>query len=247
MHAYDLPACGGGRMIYCFDIDGTICTLTHNSNYHKAAPFEDVIERINELYDTGNRILMMTARGSVSKVDHTVLTQEQLKNWGVKYHELIMHKKPNADLYIDDKGINIKDWRKTKIKGLVAGCFDLIHPGYIQMFKDAKDICNHLVVALHENPSTERSEKFKPIHSVEEREIILRGIRYVDEIVRYKTEEDLEKLLVDTKPDYRIVGTDYLEKEFTGKHTEGVKIYYHSREHDWSYSALRRKLCNMII
>ena len=234
-------------MIYCFDIDGTICTLTHNSNYHRAVPFLDVIMEINKLYDAGNRILMMTARGSVSKIDHTILTRKQLKEWGVKYHELIMHKKPNADLYIDDKAVNIKDWRKTKVKGLVAGCFDLIHPGYIEMFKDAKNICNYLIVALHENPAIERMEKFQPVHTLDEREIVLNGISYVDEVVRYKTEEELEQLLINIRPDYRVIGTDYLEKDFTGKNIEGIKIYYHSRDHDWSYSSLRRKLCNMTI
>ena len=247
MYAYDLFTRCGGRMIYCFDIDGTICTLTHNSNYHKATPFVDVIEEINYLYDTGNKIIMMTARGSVSKIDHTQLTKNQLSKWGVKYHELIMHKKPNADLYIDDKGININDWRKKKVKGLIAGCFDLIHPGYIQMFKDAKTVCNYLIIALHEDPSIERSSKLKPVHTVEERQVILSGIKYVDEVVHYKTEQGLYDILQRIKPQYRIVGTDYRSKNITGKDIDGIELYYHEREHKWSYSDLRKRICNTII
>tara|TARA_Y100000034_G_scaffold134462_1_gene202972 strand:+ start:448 stop:1146 length:699 start_codon:yes stop_codon:yes gene_type:complete len=230
-------------MIYCFDIDGTICTLTKNGTYAKAVPFDDVISGINELYSSGHNIIMMTARGSVSKIDYTELTKKQLQEWGVQYHELIMHKKPNADFYIDDKGINIKDWRKNKVKGFIAGCFDLIHPGYIKMFEEAKTICNHLIVALQEDPSEERKEKLRPLHSVDERKIILGSIRYIDEVVTYKTEEDLESLLLSLKPNYRILGSDYLSKKITGKNVDGVEIYYHQRDHEWSYSTLRRKIC----
>jgi uncharacterized HAD superfamily protein len=100
-------------MIYCFDIDGTICSSVENSEYHKAEKFEDCVSEINRLYSEGHRIIMMTARGSVSKKDWTELTVTQLNDWGVKYHELIMHKKPNADFFIDDKAINASDWRQS--------------------------------------------------------------------------------------------------------------------------------------
>ena len=130
-----------------------------------------------------------------------------------------------------------------KITGFVAGCFDLIHPGYVHMFQDAKTICNHLIVALHENPSFERPQKYEPLHTLEERTIILKSIKYIDEIVYYKTEMDLENLLLEIKPNYRIIGSDYLEKDFTGKNIKGINVYYHERKHDWSYSKLRRKLC----
>jgi uncharacterized HAD superfamily protein len=89
-------------MIYCFDIDGTICSDS-NGKYENAYPYENFIFKINKLYDDGNIIKIMTARGAASKKDYTELTVNQLKKWGLKYHELIMNKKPNADLYIDDK------------------------------------------------------------------------------------------------------------------------------------------------
>ena len=230
-------------MIYCFDIDGTICSPTPKGMYDTAEPFVDVVEKINQLYSQGHRIIMMTARGSVSKIDYTELTKKQLKNWGVKHHELVMNKKPNADFYIDDKAVNIVDWRGKKTKGLVAGCFDIIHPGYIKMFEDARTVCEHLIIALHEDPSIDRKDKYKPLHSLAERELILKSIKYVDEVVTYRTEEQLESLIRKMKPDYRILGSDYIGKKITGKDIDGVEIHYHERDHDWSYSSLRRKIC----
>ena len=109
--------------------------------------------------------------------------------WGVKYHELEpMFHKPTADLFIDDKGINVEDWKKTLPlkKGIIAGAFDVIHPGYIRMFKDAKQHCNHLTVALHEDPSMARPHKLKPVQSVDERREILLALRDVDSVVVYQ-------------------------------------------------------------
>lgn len=100
-------------MIYCFDLDGTICTSVEQSQYQKALPDKLVVDEINRLYDAGHIIKIMTARGSVSKVDHTELTKKQLKEWGVMHHELIMNVKPHADYYIDDKAINVADWKRN--------------------------------------------------------------------------------------------------------------------------------------
>ena len=87
--------------------------------------------------------------------------------------------------------INIEEWRKTQPpkKGIIAGAFDLIHPGYIRMFKDAKTHCNHLTVALHEAPSMARPHKLKPVQTVEERKEILLALRDVDDVVVYQAEE----------------------------------------------------------
>ena len=98
------------NMIYVVDIDGTICTNT-NGDYEKAVPYNDMIKKINHLYDLGNMIKMMTARGSTTGIDWTELTKKQLELWGVKHHELIMNKKPSADVYIDDKAINASTFR----------------------------------------------------------------------------------------------------------------------------------------
>jgi len=230
-------------MIYCFDIDGTICSSVNNSDYLTAECFPIVKTLINKLYDQGHTIKIMTARGSVSGKDWTDVTKNQLNEWGIKYHELITNQKPNADLFIDDKGINVHDWIKNqkKITGLVAGCFDIIHPGYIWLLKDAKTICNHLIIALHNDPSSERSHKYKPVNTIEDRKLILSSIKYIDEIIVYNNENELENIIKEIKPNYRILGSDYIDKKITGNHSD-VKIYYHNRNHNWSYSSFRRKL-----
>jgi glycerol-3-phosphate cytidylyltransferase len=228
-------------MIYCFDLDNTICSDVEGGQYHLARPFDDVVNEINRLYDNGNTIIIMTARGSRSKKDNTESTIKQLKEWGVKYNELICNKKPHADFFIDDKAINSNDWRKLLpiAHGFLAGNFDIIHPGYIEMFKDAKDKCNILTVALHTDPSRERDYKLKPIHSPTERIHILKSIRYVDNVVTYNTEEDLVKLLSQPQYDIRFLGTDYKDREYTGKHLP-IKIEWLNREHH-DYSSTRLK------
>ena len=232
-------------MIYCFDIDGTICTLREKGDYENAEPFEDVLKEINRLHAEGNEIIFMTARGSVSGIDWTEVTENQLKKWGLNYDKLLMNIKPHADLFIDDKGIEVSRWRSkihSKI-GFIAGSFDLIHPGYIKMFEDAKTVCDHLIVGLQTDPTIDRPEKNSLVHSLEERKSILYAIKHVDEILVYDTEESLYNLLKDTKIDIRILGTDYLDRDFTGKDLN-IPIYYHDRHHSWSATKLREKVYN---
>ena len=107
---------------YCVDIDGTICTPTVGRDYHKAEPWKQRIKVLNKLYDEGNYIIYFTARamGRFSEHPHSVasinaeavlfeLTEKQLKEWGCRYHELIMGK-PHADIFIDDKAMNSEDY-----------------------------------------------------------------------------------------------------------------------------------------
>ncbi|NQV47714.1 MAG: hypothetical protein HQ504_08025 [Rhodospirillaceae bacterium] len=98
-------------MIYCFDIDGTICSNTEG-DYEAAEPFKDVVEWVNALFEDGHRILLNTARGGTTGIDWTKVTERQLKEWGVRYHELIMGK-PTADVFIDDRAINADSWRTS--------------------------------------------------------------------------------------------------------------------------------------
>lgn len=99
-------------MKYCFDIDGTICNNTYGK-YEDAKPFLDVIKKINTLYDAGNEIIFFTARGTTTGIDWSELTKSQLVAWGVKHHEIILNK-PDADLFIDDKGVDIIDFMNEK-------------------------------------------------------------------------------------------------------------------------------------
>lgn len=95
-------------MIYCFDIDGTLCSNT-NGKYEDAAPNLAVIARVNALYERGEPIIINTARGSTTGIDWRELTERQLRNWGVRYHNLFMGK-PDADVYVDDKAVNLREW-----------------------------------------------------------------------------------------------------------------------------------------
>ena len=96
---------------YCFDLDNTICN-TVEKQYSNATPYIEVIDKINELYDAGNKIIIFTARGGTSKIDYRDLTLSQLTTWNVKFHELIDKNKPHFDVLIDDKAINAKTWRE---------------------------------------------------------------------------------------------------------------------------------------
>ena len=97
-----------GAKTYCFDIDGTICTNT-DGDYELAEPFESRIEHVNSLYAAGHIISVFTARGSTTGIDWRALTEQQLAEWGLRYHTLIMGK-PYADLFIDDKAIRADDY-----------------------------------------------------------------------------------------------------------------------------------------
>ncbi len=97
--------------VYCFDIDGTICTNTEGA-YEEAIPFGDAIAAVNALYERGHRIYLYTARGSGTGIDWRELTERQMRTWGVRYH-LIFMGKPSADIYVDDKTINADAWRRS--------------------------------------------------------------------------------------------------------------------------------------
>ena len=96
------------EMIYCIDIDGTLCTNT-DGDYPAAEPFHEIITQINRLFSEGHHIVLNTARGGTTGIDWRKLTENQLKEWNVNYHSLHMGK-PSADYYIDDKAINVSDW-----------------------------------------------------------------------------------------------------------------------------------------
>lgn len=145
-----------------------------------------------------------------------------------------------------------KQLKRTSMKiGLVAGNFDVIHPGYVKLFEDAKkNACNFLIVALQGDPTIERPYKCKPVQTVKEREYILRSLRYVDEVVHYSTEEELLNLLVTTDWDIRIIGTDYKNIDYTGKYLEkelNKSVYFHKRDHEYSLTDLKKKIMEQML
>jgi len=97
-------------MIIYIDIDETICESPENRDYSKSVPIGENIEKANSLYDEGNTIVYWTARGTGSGLDWRSVTEKQLKEWGVKYHNLEFGK-PIYDLFIDDKNMNTRDWK----------------------------------------------------------------------------------------------------------------------------------------
>lgn len=126
--------------------------------------------------------------------------------------------------------------------GFTASAFDLgPHAGHVAMLKEAKENCDHLIVALHVNPQMERAQKNAPLPSLSERYMTLKANRFVDEIIPYETEEELTQLLRLIWPDVRFIGEDYEAKEFTGREL-GIPIHYCKRRHDISSSGLRAKI-----
>ena len=135
--------------------------------------------------------------------------------------------------------------------GIVAGNFDVIHPGYVKMFEDAKEnACDKLIIALQGDPTIERPYKCKPVQTVEEREYILRSIKYVDDVLHYNTEQELLELLETTEWDVRIIGSDYKNIDYTGKFIEMRKmksVYFHKRDHEYSLTDLKKKIMEQML
>lgn len=135
---------------------------------------------------------------------------------------------------------------KNRIVGFVASCFDLgPHAGHIAMLSEAKDHCDFLVVGLHINPKSEREIKNKPVESVSERVIKLLACRFIDQIIPYETETELEDLLKIINPDIRFLGSDYIDKDFTGIKLN-IPIHYCRRTHSISSSKIRQKIISNI-
>lgn len=130
-----------------------------------------------------------------------------------------------------------------KIVGFTAGALDLLHAGHVMMLKECKAQCDYLIVGLQTDPSIDRPDKHKPIETIEERMIRLKGCRYVDKIVVYEREFDLYNLLQDLKPDVRFLGEDWKGKRFTG-YDLPITIIYNSRNHNYSSSNLIERIKN---
>ena len=127
------------------------------------------------------------------------------------------------------------------IKGVIAGNFDVIHPGYIKTFKECKENCDHFTILLHSDPTIERPEKLKPVLSVEERIEVLSSIKYIDKIQVYTYEKELVQLLKEGNFNVRFLGDDYLNKSFTGDKLD-IQIHFISRDHGWSTTKFKNAI-----
>lgn len=140
----------------------------------------------------------------------------------------------------------IKELKQQGLKiGITFSTFDLLHAGHIAMLSEAKNHCDYLIAGLQTDPTLDRSTKNAPVQSIIERQIQLQATRYVDEIVVYQTEKDLEDILLSMPIDVRILGVEYKDKDFTGKdicNKRGIELIYNGRDHSFSSSSLRKRV-----
>ena len=129
--------------------------------------------------------------------------------------------------------------------GFTCSTFDLLHAGHILMLAECKQICDYLIVGVQSDPTIDRpGVKNKPVQSIVERYVQLSAVKFVDEIIVYNTEKDLEDMLMFLPISVRIIGEEYKDKDFTGKQIcedRGIKVWYNSRNHRFSSSELRQR------
>ncbi|MBR19642.1 MAG: glycerol-3-phosphate cytidylyltransferase [Euryarchaeota archaeon] len=131
------------------------------------------------------------------------------------------------------------------IIGFTCSTFDLLHAGHLQMLREAKEQCDYLICGLQVDPSVDREEKKSPVQTLVERHAQLNGVKYVDEIIPYQTEKDLEDILEMYHIDIRILGEEYRNKDFTGKdicRKRSIQLHFNKRDHRFSTSDLRERV-----
>lgn len=131
------------------------------------------------------------------------------------------------------------------ITGLTASTFDLLHAGHVLMLREAKSQCDYLICALQVDPSLDRREKNAPVQTLVERYAQLAAVKYVDEIIVYQTEGDLEDILELYPINIKIMGKEYKDIDFTGREIckrRGISVYFNSRDHRFSSSDLRARV-----
>jgi len=117
--------------------------------------------------------------------------------------------------------------------GFTASTFDLLHAGHVQMLREAKEQCDYLICGLQVDPSVDRLDKNSPIQTIVERYTQLKAVGYVNEIIPYGTEQDLEDILTMYHIHVRILGEEYRDKDFTGKdicRKRDIELYFNKRD-----------------
>jgi glycerol-3-phosphate cytidylyltransferase len=140
----------------------------------------------------------------------------------------------------------IKELKHQGLKiGITFSQFDMLHAGHIAMLSEAKNHCDYLIAGLQNNAQWDRPEKNAPVQTIVERQIQLAAVRYVDEVVIYNTEKDLEDILLTLPIDVRILGVEYMEKDFTGRaicERRKIELIFNGRDHSFSSSSLRKRV-----
>jgi len=134
-----------------------------------------------------------------------------------------------------------------RIVGFFPGTFDLLHPGHVAAFKEAKEHCDSLLVGVNMNPTGK-----EPIYSWQERVEMLKSIKWIEEIGVYKDDKDLyelDKLGKIYRPnktsgkayrddiDVRFMGADHKEVH----HPIKAKVIKISRDHDYSSTSIKER------
>lgn len=136
------------------------------------------------------------------------------------------------------------DYKDVGRIGITCSTFDLLHAGHVVMLEEAKRHCDYLIAALQVDPTQDRKEKNKPIQSVVERQIQLAAVRFVDEIVVYNTEKELDDIFLTLPINVRIIGEEYKDKDFTAKkicYKRKIDIIYNKRDHSFSSTDLKKR------
>jgi len=134
---------------------------------------------------------------------------------------------------------------KDMTVGFTCSSFDLFHAGHVVMLEEAKRQCDYLIVGIQTDPTMDRDTKNKPVQSIIERQIQVKACKYVDEVVIYNTEKELEDILMTLPINVRILGEEYKDLEFTGKDIclkRGIKCFYNKRDHYFSSTDLRKRV-----
>jgi glycerol-3-phosphate cytidylyltransferase len=133
--------------------------------------------------------------------------------------------------------------------GITFSTFDLLHAGHVAMLRDAKNQCDYLIVGLQSDPTIDRPDtKNNPVQTMFERYLQLKAVEYVDEVIPYQTEQDLEDILQTLNINVRILGEEYRDKDFTGKDTckrRDIELYFNKRDHRFSTTDLRNRISNV--
>jgi glycerol-3-phosphate cytidylyltransferase len=131
---------------------------------------------------------------------------------------------------------------EDQVVGFTCSSFDLLHAGHVLMLEEARSQCDFLIVGLQTDPTVDRPTKSRPVQTVFERFVQLKGCKYVDLIVPYTTEAELLTILSSYPIKVRIVGADYIGREFTGSNIPGITNYFNTRNHMFSSTELRGRI-----
>ena len=129
--------------------------------------------------------------------------------------------------------------------GIITGAYDIIHPGYVRLFKEFNDACEYQFILLQDDPTIERPTKLKPILTIDERIDMITPFLDCCFFMTYNTEEELLQLIKSLNPDIRLMGEDYIGKRFTGDDL-GIPVKWVERNHGWSTTKFKKLIAESI-